>query len=114
MFYDGQGFMVNKAQNLDVASALESGRPSVCVTQGTTTELNLQDFSTQNNLGITALTFEDTDAVVAAYESGAVRRVHQRPLAVGGARHRPAEPRRSRHPARDDLRRAARPGGTAR
>ena len=67
MFYDGQGFMVRK--DLDISSALELEGASVCVTQGTTTELNLQDFSTQNNLGIEALTFEDTDAVVAAYES---------------------------------------------
>ena len=44
--------------------------PTVCVTQGTTTELNLQDFSNQNGLDITPLTFEDTDAVLAAYESG--------------------------------------------
>ncbi len=70
MFYDGQGFMVNTVQNPDVASALDLGGTTVCVTQGTTTELNLQDFSTQNGLGIQALTFEDTDAVVAAYESG--------------------------------------------
>ena len=68
MFYDGQGFMVNK--DLGLMSALELKDASVCVTQGTTTELNLQDFSNQNNLNITALTFEDTDAVVAAYESG--------------------------------------------
>ena len=70
MFYDGQGFMVNKVQNPDVTSALDLAGTTVCVTQGTTTELNLQDFSTQNNLGIQALAFEDTDAVVAAYESG--------------------------------------------
>ena len=70
MFYDGQGFMVNKVENPNVASALDLGGTTVCVTQGTTTELNLQDFSTQNNLGIQALTFEDTDAVVAAYQSG--------------------------------------------
>ena len=68
MFYDGQGFMVNK--DLGISSALELSTASVCVTQGTTTELNLQDFSDQNNLDIQALTFEDTDAVVAAYESG--------------------------------------------
>ena len=67
MFYDGQGFMVRK--DLGISSALELEGASVCVTQGTTTELNLQDFSTQNGLGIEALTFEDTDAVVAAYES---------------------------------------------
>ena len=68
MFYDGQGFMVNK--DLGIDSALDLGGASVCVTQGTTTELNLQDFSDQNNLDIEALTFEDTDAVLAAYESG--------------------------------------------
>ena len=68
MFYDGQGFMVNK--ELGLTSALELKDATVCVTQGTTTELNLQDFSNQNDLNITALGFEDTDAVVAAYESG--------------------------------------------
>ena len=68
MFYDGQGFMVPK--DLGISSALELKDTSVCVTQGTTTELNLQDFSNQNNLNITPLTFEDTDAVLAAYENG--------------------------------------------
>ena len=68
MFYDGQGFLVRK--DLGISSALELKGASVCVTQGTTTELNLQDFSNQNNLNIEPLTFEDTDAVVAAYEEG--------------------------------------------
>ena len=67
MFYDGQGFMVPKS--LGISSALELKDATVCVTQGTTTELNLQDFSNQNNLNITPLTFEDTDAVLAAYEN---------------------------------------------
>ncbi len=67
MFYDGQGFMVRK--DLGVGSAYDLTGASVCVTQGTTTELNLQDFSSQNNLNLSPLTFEDTDAVVAAYES---------------------------------------------
>ena len=68
MFYDGQGFLVNK--DLGISSALNLKDASVCVTQGTTTELNLQDFSNQYSLNITPLTFEDTDAVVAAYQSG--------------------------------------------
>ena len=68
MFYDGQGFMVRK--DLGVDSALDLSGASVCVTQGTTTELNLQDFSDQNSLDLTTVTFEDTDAVLAAYESG--------------------------------------------
>jgi general L-amino acid transport system substrate-binding protein len=70
MFYDGQGFMVNKAENPDVTSALHLKDATVCVTQGTTTELNLQDFSNQNNLSINVLTFKDTDTVLAAYEKG--------------------------------------------
>ena len=68
MFYDGQGFMVPK--ELGITSALELKDSSVCVTLGTTTELNLQDFSNQNDLNITPITFEETDAVVAAYEAG--------------------------------------------
>ena len=68
MFYDGQGFLVNRSLGVD--SALDLQGASVCVTQGTTTELNLADFSNQNGLNIEALTFEDTAAVVAAYESG--------------------------------------------
>ena len=66
MFYDGQGFMARK--DLGLESALELKDAVVCVTQGTTTALNLQDFSSQNSLNITPLTFEDTDAVLAAYE----------------------------------------------
>ena len=68
MFYDGEGFLVRK--DLGISSALELQGASVCVTQGTTTELNLQDFSNQNGLNIEPLTFEDTDAAVAAYEAG--------------------------------------------
>jgi general L-amino acid transport system substrate-binding protein len=68
MFYDGQGFMVRKDSGVE--SALDLKGASVCVTLGTTTELNLQDFSNQNDLSISVVPFEDTDAVVAAYEGG--------------------------------------------
>ena len=42
-YFDGQGFMVRKT--LNVNSALELKGASVCVQQGTTSELNLSDFS---------------------------------------------------------------------
>jgi general L-amino acid transport system substrate-binding protein len=41
-YYDGQGFMVPKARNVE--SALELGGAKVCVQSGTTTELNLGDY----------------------------------------------------------------------
>ena len=68
MFYDGQGFLVRKDSGL--SSALDLKGATVCVTQGTTTELNLEDFSRMNNLGIKPLTFEATDAVREAYVKG--------------------------------------------
>ncbi len=68
MFYDGQGFMAPRSLGVD--SALELRDASVCVTQGTTTELNLQDFSTDAALNITAVTFEDSEAALEAYSNG--------------------------------------------
>ena len=67
MFYDGQGFMVRK--DLGVSSAMELGGSSVCVQQGTTTELNLQDFANQNDLDLGIQTFETNVAANAAYEA---------------------------------------------
>lgn len=68
MFYDGQGFMATRS--LGVSNALELRDARVCVTQGTTTELNLQDFSTEAGLNIAAVTFEDSEAALEAYRSG--------------------------------------------
>ncbi len=68
MFYDGQGFMVPRS--LGVASALELQDARVCVTQGTTTELNLEDFSREADLNASAVTFEDSEAALEAYREG--------------------------------------------
>ena len=67
-FYDGQGFMVRKDKNID--SALKLGGTSVCVTSGTTTELNLADFLRQHNLQAEAVVFEDSATVDSAYVQG--------------------------------------------
>ena len=67
-FYDGQGFMV--PVSLGVSSALELDGAAVCVTSGTTTELNLADFFRQNNLEYNPKVFEDTDVVLDSYKSG--------------------------------------------
>ncbi len=67
-FYDGQGFMVPKS--LGVKSAKELKGATVCVQSGTTTELNLSDFSRTNNLNVKPVVFSELPATSAAYFSG--------------------------------------------
>ena len=68
MFYDGQGFMAPK--ELGVSSILELKDATVCVQQGTTTELNLQDFDNQNVMNFSILTFPDNISTDEAYSEG--------------------------------------------
>src|SRR5450830_774709 len=67
-YYDGQGFMVRKA--LKVNSALELGDASVCVQQGTTTELNLADYFRANKMKYEVVAFKGEDETLKAYDSG--------------------------------------------
>ena len=67
-YYDGQGFMVRKKLNIN--SALELNGASVCVQQGTTTELNLADFFRSHNLKYEGVAFATSDEAVKAYDSG--------------------------------------------
>jgi general L-amino acid transport system substrate-binding protein len=66
-YYDGQGFMVRKS--LKVNSALELNDASVCVQQGTTTELNLADYFRANNMSLKSVTFATADEAVKAYDT---------------------------------------------
>jgi general L-amino acid transport system substrate-binding protein len=67
-YYDGQGFMVTNA--LNVNSALELSGAAVCVQSGTTTELNLADYFKANNLEYQPVVFEKLEEVNAAYQAG--------------------------------------------
>jgi len=67
-FYDGQGFMV--PNDSGIASAMELAGATVCVLTGTTTELNLADFSRVNNLDISPVTFEDANVRNDTYLNG--------------------------------------------
>ena len=67
-YYDGQGFMVRRA--LKVSSALELNDASICVQQGTTSELNLADFFRTNHMGLKTVTFATGEDALKAYESG--------------------------------------------
>ncbi|HEY4924103.1 MAG TPA: amino acid ABC transporter substrate-binding protein [Roseiarcus sp.] len=67
-FYDGQGFMVRK--KLGVDSALKLDGASVCIQQGTSTELNLADFFRAHNMKLEAVSFATDEETVKAYDSG--------------------------------------------
>jgi general L-amino acid transport system substrate-binding protein len=68
MYYDGQGFMVRKADG--IGSALDLSGAAVCIESGTTTELNAADFFAANSLDFNTVVFVDQDEVVKAYEDG--------------------------------------------
>jgi general L-amino acid transport system substrate-binding protein len=67
-YYDGQGFIVRK--KLNVTSATQLDGATVCVGQGTTTELNLSDYFRSHNIKYEPVAFADADEVVKAYDSG--------------------------------------------
>ena len=67
-YYDGQGFMVRK--KLGVDSALKLDGASVCVQQGTTTELNLADFFRAHNMKFEPVVFATDDEATKAYDDG--------------------------------------------
>jgi general L-amino acid transport system substrate-binding protein len=67
-YYDGQGFMVRK--KLGVDSALKLDGASICVQQGTTTELNLADYFRAHNMKLEPVVFATDEETVKAYDTG--------------------------------------------
>ena len=67
-YYDGQGFMVSKS--LGVKSALELNGAAVCLQSGTTTELNLNDYFSSNNMEYKSINYDTSDATVKGFEAG--------------------------------------------
>lgn len=67
-FYDGQGFMVRRS--LGVKTIKDLSGASICVTAGTTTELNLADTMRALRVPFTPVVFEEVDTVYNSYEQG--------------------------------------------
>jgi general L-amino acid transport system substrate-binding protein len=67
-YYDGEGFMLPRARNID--SALDLNGSKVCVQADTTTQLNLADYFRVNNMKYTEMKFGKLEDVVKAYDSG--------------------------------------------
>ncbi|PTX00313.1 amino acid ABC transporter substrate-binding protein [Pararhodobacter aggregans] len=68
-YYDGQGFMVNRA--LGVSSATELDGATVCIQTGTTTELNLADYFRINNMTYEPVPIETNAEAQQQYLAGA-------------------------------------------
>ena len=68
-YYDGQGFMVRK--DLGVSSATELDGATVCITTGTTTELNLADYFRANNISYEPVPIETNSEAQQKYLSNA-------------------------------------------
>jgi general L-amino acid transport system substrate-binding protein len=89
-YYDGQGFIVRK--NLGVKSALELNDATVCVGQGTTTELNLADYFRTKKMRLKVVTFLTVNEAVSAYDSGRCTVYTTDSSALHGARLKLAKP----------------------
>ncbi len=66
-YYDGQGFLVKKKQNVKAAKELDGA--AVCVLAGTTTELNLADYFRANKMNYKPVVFDTTDKTTEGFES---------------------------------------------
>jgi general L-amino acid transport system substrate-binding protein len=67
-FYDGTGFLVKASGG--VKSAKEMDGATICVQQGTSTELAINDYFRVNNLKFTPIESQDVNELQAAFLSG--------------------------------------------
>ena len=67
-FYDGQSFLVRKSSGVKTAKDLAGA--SICVSAGSTSELNLADWSQSSGTKINPVVFERVDEGRAAYDKG--------------------------------------------
>jgi general L-amino acid transport system substrate-binding protein len=65
-FYDGQAMMVRKGA---FRAVKDMDKTTVCVTAGTTTELNLADYAQLLDIKIEQLTFETNDEILEAFKA---------------------------------------------
>ncbi len=66
-FFDGQGFLVRRDAN--IARAADLAGATICTTSGTTSELNLADWSRSRNIAFRPVLFEQIEEATRAYES---------------------------------------------
>lgn len=67
-YYDGQGFMVRKDSGIKSASQLDGA--SICIIEGSTTELNIADYFRAHKMRYQVVTFADVLESRRAYDAG--------------------------------------------
>jgi general L-amino acid transport system substrate-binding protein len=67
-YYDGQGFMLRKRQNL--MTSMDLSNVKICVQEGTTNELNLADYFNQNGMKFEIVKFSNVADMLKAYDGG--------------------------------------------
>jgi general L-amino acid transport system substrate-binding protein len=67
-YFDGQAFMVRRDFGVESVSELDGA--AICVTEGTTTEVNLADYFGANDMTYTAVKYRPYEKVLAAYVAG--------------------------------------------
>ena len=68
IFYDGQAVLVRKS--VDVQTIHELSNASICLVQGTTSEINLDSYMTQNRAKFKPIYFERSEQMIRSYEAG--------------------------------------------
>jgi len=68
LYYDGQGFMVRKADSITSATQLSGS--TICIERGTTTELNAADYFAANKMDYKPVPFDTETEAVKAFEDG--------------------------------------------
>jgi general L-amino acid transport system substrate-binding protein len=67
-YYDGQGFMVRKSEGLK--SIKELSGATVCVQNGTDTQLNMADYFRSHHIDYKPVSFEKLTEAIGAYDGG--------------------------------------------
>ncbi|KAB1078067.1 amino acid ABC transporter substrate-binding protein [Methylobacterium soli] len=89
-FYDGQGFLVRKDRGIAHVEGLD--RATICLQQGTTTELNLADWFRTHGLAYKVVAFATAEETGRAYDSGRCDAYSTDKSSLYGERLKMAEP----------------------
>ncbi|PJF37417.1 MAG: amino acid ABC transporter substrate-binding protein [Candidatus Thermofonsia Clade 1 bacterium] len=73
IFYDGQTFLVRRADNLSTVKDLDGA--TICVIKGTTTEANLSDIIATSGIKATVTPYDDVNLVFEAFIAGSCQAV---------------------------------------